>query len=416
MTRVAIVGGLRTPFVKAGGVFSQFSFLELGRHVVEGLVSRLNLRGEDIEEFIFSTVLLDPRTPNAARELILQSALPDSINAHFISNNCISGLVAAGMLSEGIKSGRVSTGIAGGSESMSRPTLTLKKSAEKKFIKLNSAKSMGDRLKIISSLRPGHFLPVPPSPKEPSTGLTMGEHCELMAKEFSIERKAQDEIALLSHQRAAAASDSGHFSDEILELGGVNKDNLVRPDTSLEKLESLKPVFDRENGTLTAGNSSPLTDGASAVCLMAEERAKVLGFPILGYLERVEYAAIKPADGLLMAPAIAVPRLLEKSNLRISDIDYFEVHEAFAAQVLANQKAWREGWSKYPNAKPIGEIPGNKMNVNGGSVAIGHPFAATGGRLIISLCHQLQRSGGSRGVISVCAASGMAGAMLISRE
>lgn len=417
MERVAIIGGCRTPFVKAGGVFAKKSFLELGIHAVNGVVSRFKLDPNTIDELIFSTVLLDPRIPNAARELVLRSGLPKSLGAHFISNNCISGLVAINMIAEAIRCGRIRTGIAGGAESMSRPALGVHPKSEQIFLALSRARTFGERLKLLAQLRITYLLPQAPSPKEPSTGLTMGQHCEITTKEFNIARDRQDKIALRSHQNAARAASSGVLKEEILQLDGVEADNIVRGDTSLEKLAKLPPVFDRKGtGTLTAGNSSPLTDGASAVCLMAEAEAKRQGREILGFVEAVEYAALSPDDGLLMAPAIAVPKLFAKSGLSVGDIDLFEIHEAFAAQVAANLDVWESGWQKHPDIKPIGKIPEEKINVNGGSIAIGHPFAATGGRLVLSLVNELKRRGKRSGVISVCAAGGMACAMLVRRD
>ncbi len=416
MTRVAIIGGCRTPFVKAAGVFKDQSFLDLGIHVTKSLVSKLDIKPASIGELIFGTVLLDPRLPNYAREVILRSGLPPSIPAHAISNNCISGLVAVTMLSEAIRSGRVSSGLAGGSESMSRPTLTLSSKGENFFLSLARARSLGERLSIISSFRPKFVVPQPPSPKEPSTGLTMGEHCEITAKEFQVSRPIQDQIALRSHQNGFRAQQNGILTQEIVPLNGVDKDNLIRGDTTAEKLASLKPVFDRSGrGTLTAGNSSALTDGASMVYLMAEESARAEGREILAFVEGVEYAAINPADGLLMAPAIALPRLLKRHNLTLKDIDIFEVHEAFGAQVEANLLAWERGWNKFPEIAPFGRIPVDRMNVNGGSIALGHPFAATGGRILLATANELKRRGGKWGVISICAAGAMACAMLVRR-
>lgn len=416
MNRVAVVGVCRTPFVRAGGVFAAHSFLDLGVHAVKGLVRKAKIDPDRIDELVFGTVLLDPRTPNYARELVLRAGLPKQLGAHAISNNCISGLVAANFVFEAIRGGRITTGIAAGSESMSRPTLTLHSKGEQFFLRLARARTLGERLGILASFKPRYILPMPPSPKEPSTGLTMGEHCEITAKEFSIPRAIQDEIALASHQRAAAAQQKGYFADEIEPLDGVDKDNIVRADTSLEKLSKLRPVFDRsERGTITAGNASALTDGASAVCLMSEIEARKQGREILGFIDAVEFSAIDPADGLLMAPATALPRLLRRQGVAIDQIDLFEVHEAFGAQVAANLLAWEKGWSKYPDAQPIGSIPKERMNVNGGSIALGHPFAATGGRLIGNALAELKRRKARRAVISVCAAGAMAGAMLLSR-
>lgn len=415
MDRVAIVGGVRTPFVRAGGAFARYSFLDLGIHTVRALVARLGIAPGEIDELVYGSVLVDPRVSNFAREIILRTELPDSINAHSVSNNCISGLVAVTMIAESIAAGRISVGIAGGSESMSRPTLTFPESGERFFLSLFRARSLGEKLKILSTFRPGMLVPQPPSPKEPSTGKTMGQHCEMMAKEFKIGREIQDQIALASHTNAARAQSEGILGGEIAALGGVEKDNLIRADTSLEKLAKLKPVFDRsENGTITAGNSSALTDGASAVCLMSESAAKRLNREILGFVDGIEFSAVDPKDGLLMAPGLALPKLMHKHGLTVGQIDRFEIHEAFGAQVAANMQVWERGWSKYPQLKPIGDIPAEKINVNGGSIAIGHPFAATGGRLVLALANELQRKRLKRGVISVCAAGAMGCAMLVS--
>ncbi|MBN8549519.1 MAG: acetyl-CoA C-acyltransferase [Deltaproteobacteria bacterium] len=417
MTRVAVVGGCRTPFVKAAGVFSSKYFLDLGIHVLAAAVKRSGLDPASIDEVAFSTVLYDPRLPNFAREMVLRSGLPKTLSAHSISNNCISGLVAATFISEAIQSGRIKTGIAGGSESMSRPTLTLDPRAEAFFIRLAKARSLGDKLKLLAQFRPKYILPQAPSPKEPSTGLTMGQHCELTAKEFAIARELQDRIAFLSHQNAARAQEAGYFAAEIEALDGQSKDNIIRADTTLAKLAGLKPVFDRSaQGTLTAGNSSPLTDGASAVILMAEAEAKRQGKEAMGFIDAIEFAAIDPSDGLLMAPGLALPRLMERNNLKIADVDIFEIHEAFGAQVAANLLVWEKGWAKYPSLKPIGKIPEEKINVNGGSIAIGHPFAATGGRLILSTVNELRRRKAKTGIISVCAAGAMACAMLVRTQ
>ena len=418
MSKVAIVAGARTPFVKAAGAFRSASFLDMARHIVGSLVEKYKLDAESIDEIAFSTVLLDPRFPNAAREIVLRTELPKKINAHFVSNNCISGLVAANCIAEGILSGRINFGLAGGSESMSRPTLTLSTKAENFFLNLARARSFGERMSMLLKFRPKFCLPQPPSPKEPSTGLTMGQHCEITAQQLSIARSLQDEIAFRSHSNAAKAQEAGYLREEIVAFKDTEQDNLIRKDTSIERLSKLSPVFERSaKGTITAGNASALTDGASVVALMNADEAKRKGVQILGYLEGIEFAAIDPADGLLMAPVLALPKLLNRFNLKIDQIDRFEIHEAFAAQVAANLMLWEKGWaSKYPEITPIGKIPVEKINVNGGSIALGHPFAATGGRLIMSLVNELRRSKLKTGVISVCAAGAMAAAALIRVE
>lgn len=410
--KVHVVSGCRTPFVKAFGVFSDESFLGLSTHVVQKTIERSGIEPNEVDELVFSRVLLDPRIPNFAREIVLRSSLPDSLGAHSVSNNCISGVVAVAFAANGIEAGRIKTAIAGGAEFMSRPALSLRPDAESFFIKFGRARSLGERLQTLSGFRLP--IPQPPSPKEPSTGLTMGEHCELTTKEFSIPRSEQDELALRSHLRAAEARTKGMLQLEIDPYAGIEEDNLIRPNTSLDKLASLRPVFDRsEKGTLTAGNSSPLTDGASAVCLMSDEEVQRRGASTLGTIEDIEFRAISPADGLLMAPGLALPALLHRNNLSIDDIDLFEVHEAFAAQVLANQVVWEKGWDKYPELQPVGRIPEDRINLHGGSIAIGHPFAATGGRLIMSALNQLRERGGGTAALSVCAAGAMAAAVLL---
>ncbi len=416
MKKVAILGGRRTPFVKAGTSFKDVSLLDLAKLNVEGTVEALGLPVEQIEELVYGTVLLNPRYPNLAREIVLRTKLSNQTNAHFVSNNCITGLVAASVLSDSIRSGRVSLGLAGGVEAMSKPTLTLSNQAEAFFLNFNYAKSLAEKLKLLSTFRPNFLFPKAPSPKEPSTGLTMGQHCELTTKEFNISREAQDHLALNSHLNASKAISDNLFQDEILPVGKVTADNLVRGNTTMEKLSALKPVFDRsERGTLTAGNSSALTDGASCFCLASEEKARELGREPIAFIEDIQFAAINPNDGLLMAPALAMNQLFEKNNLTMDQVDLFEVHEAFAAQVLANMDVWENSWYKFPQLKKLGKIPVEKLNLNGGSLALGHPFAATGGRLIISLANELKRKNLKTGVISVCAAGAMAAAVLIKR-
>jgi acetyl-CoA acetyltransferase family protein len=416
MNKVAIVGGRRTPFVKAGGVFRNVSNIDLAIHAVTSTVEALQLDVARIDELWFSTVLLDPRVPQFAREIVLRSALPSSLGAHFVSNNCISGLVAATCGAQRIASGHVHTVLAGGSESMSCPSLSWQPAAERFFLKLFRARTFMEKLQVLGQVRPNFFLPVPPSPKEPSTGLTMGQHCEITAKQFQISREAQDKLAFLSHQRAAAAQDQGLFAHQITPLSNVAADNLVRKETTLEKLTALPPVFDKKGGTLTAGNSSALTDGASCVCLMSHKAAEQSGQEVLASLVDYEYAAVDPQDGLLMAPGLAVPRLLKRRGLSFADIDVFEIHEAFGAQVLSNMEVWKSGWKAHPEIAPIGEVPEDKLNIYGGSMALGHPFAATGGRLIMNLAQILHEKQLRRGLISICAAGAMAGAVLLERE
>jgi acetyl-CoA acetyltransferase family protein len=411
--RVAIVGGVRTPFVKAGTSYSKYSFQDLSSMVLASLVEKYDLDAVHIDEVIWGTVLLDPRTPNWAREILFQAGLPKSVYAYSVSNNCISGLVALTCAAERISSGRANMSITGGAESMSNPSLLFNDRASNIFKSLFQARTLSDRLKLMIQFRPKDFLPNPPSVTEPSTGLTMGQHMELTAKELKIDRSSQDEVAFRSHQRAAAATNDGRLKEFLMPVDGIDKDLLIRGDTTLEKLSTLKPVFDRSSsGTLTAGNSSPLTDGAAAVLLLSEDEAKRQEREVLAYVSDYEYSAIDPKDGLLMAPAVAVPRLLMRNNLTLKDFDLVEIHEAFGAQVVANEKAWSEGLKE----EAVGTIDSEKVNVLGGSIAIGHPFAATGGRIVMHLASEMKRRDAKRGLVSICAAGAMAGALILERH
>jgi len=410
--KVAVLDGVRTPFVKAGTKLSSVSMQELGQHVIKELTTQSKVDTKNVDGCIFSTVLLDPRTPNWAREMVFSAGLPKSLYAYSVSNNCISGLVAASCAVGEIRNGTASTVIVGGAESMSNPALLYKSKGAEMFLKLSRARSIGDRLKLLTGFRPGFAAPEMPSVAEPSTGLTMGQHMEITAKELGISREEQDDIALKSHQNASKAIEDGLFDNEITAIAGVDRDTLVRKDTSIEKLQKLRPVFDRtEKGTLSAGNSSALTDGASAVLLAGEESLSKLGKEPLAWIKDYEYSAIDPDQGLLMAPAIAVPRLLKRNGLGFDDFDMIEVHEAFGAQVAANIKAWEEGLME----KAVGKLDRSRLNMFGGSIALGHPFAATGGRIITTAANQLKKNNWNRALISICAAGAMAGAMILER-
>ena len=410
--RIGIVGGIRTPFVKAGTVFREQSALSLARHSVNGLVTKLDLEGEEVDELAYGIVTLDPGVPHMAREVVFQSRLPTNVRAVTLTDNCITGLTAMASIHDAIAQGRARAGIAGGVESMSNPALRFSKKASRIFLDANSAKTFGKRLGLFAKLRPKDFLPNPPSIAEPSTGLSMGEHTEIMVKEWGIPREAQDEIALASHQNAHRATVAGYLTAEIHPLGGVDRDLLIRPQTSLEKLAKLKPVFDKsETGTLTAGNSSPLTDGAASLLLMAEDRAQELEREVLATIKGFEFVSIHPDDGLLMGPGIAVPRLLKRLGLTLDDMDLIEMHEAFGGQVLCNLAAWEKGWKE----PPIGTVDRAKLNVLGSSIAVGHPFAATGIRIATTLAHAMKRREARYGLISICGAGATAGAMVLER-
>jgi len=410
--RVAIVGGMRTPFVKAGTVFSGIPQLPLSSHAVKGLLERFPLEPEKIDLLVWGRVLHDPFISNLAREIVFDLSLPASIRAYLVSNNCITSLHAAVDVADAIQQGRAEIGIAGGVESMSTVPVLFGREASRIFLEAGMAKGAGDRVKALLRLRPRHFKPVPLSFKEPSTGLTMGEHAEISAREWGIGRAEQDEIALRSHHRAAAATADGRLTAEIAPLAGIDRDTIVRADTTLEKMAKLKPVFDRSaKGTITAANASPLTDGAAAVLLMSEERAKREGYAPLACIKAVEFAAIHPQDGLLMAPAVAVPRLLRKTGLTLAEMDIVEMHEAFGAQVACNLRAWEQGWRE----PAIGGLDPERLNPLGSSIAVGHPFAATGARIMTTLANEMRRREARYGLISVCAAGAMACAMILER-
>ena len=408
--RVAIVAGMRTPFVKANTVFKKYSALDLAVFAVNGLIEKHQVDVEQVDELVYGIVIPNPKTPNIAREVVFRTQLPSTVHAYTVSNNCITGIHAITAIYDSIVKGRTEVGIAGGTESMSNPPILFGKKISRILMDAASAKSLSAKVMNLLKIRPWHFIPDTPSVAEPSTGLTMGEHCEIMAKEWKVSREEQDQIAYRSHKNAKAATEDGRLKEEIYPVDGIEHDLLIRADTSLEKLAKLPPVFDRSSsGTISAGNSSPLTDGASAVLLMSEERAKKEGREPLAFIKAFEYAAIDPNDGLLMAPAVAVPRLLKKTGMKLSDMDIIEMHEAFGAQVICNLRAWEQGWKE----EAIGSVDMEKLNPLGSSIAVGHPFAATGGRIVTTLANEMKRRNAKYGLISICAAGAMAAAMIL---
>ncbi len=410
--RVAVVAGARTPFVKAGTVFKKYTALDLGIHAVKGLLDLHAVDPGIVEQMAYGIVIFDPMVPNIAREIVFNTELPSSVHALTVSNNCITGIHAITAIYDAIVAGRAEVGIAGGTESMSNPPILFGKKMSRIVLDAAGAKTLGARLATFAKVRPWDFKPHAPAIAEPSTGLTMGQHTEIMAKEWQISREEQDRIAYRSHMNAHAATEDGRLKAEIYPLDGVDRDLLIRSDTTLEKLAKLRPVFDRsEKGTITAGNASPLTDGASAVLLMSEDRAKKEGREPLAFIKAFEYAAIDPKDGLLMAPCVAVPRLLQKTGLTLADMDIVEMHEAFGAQVACNLRAWEKGWKE----KAIGKVEEERLNPLGGSIATGHPFAATGGRIVTTLANELKRRKAKYGLVSICAAGAMAAAMILER-
>jgi acetyl-CoA acetyltransferase family protein len=411
--RVAIVGGIRTPFAKAGTAFKQQAALDLALHCIDGLLERQDVDPACVDELAYGIVAVNPRIPHIARELALRSRLPAHVCAVTLTDNCITGTSAIRAICDSIVVGRAEIGIAGGVESLSNPALLFNKRAARIFTDVAFAKSASARFKQLSRLRPRDFWPAAPTVAEPSTGLSMGEHAELMVKEWEITRREQDEIADRSHRRAYSATQDGRLTTEIHPLEGIDRDLTVRPDTDLEKLAALPPVFDRSaTGTITAGSSSPLTDGAAAVLLMSEERAHQEHREPLAFLRAFEVVGIDPRDGLLMGPAVAVPRLLRRTGLTLADINIVELHEAFAGQVACNLRAWEYGWKE----PPIGPVDRQRLNPLGGSIAIGHPFAATGIRMVTTLANEMRRRDARYGLVSLCGAGGTASATLLERN
>jgi acetyl-CoA C-acetyltransferase len=390
-----------------------------------GLVDKFALKGERVGEVAAGAVIKHSRDWNLARESTLGSGLHPTTPAYDLQRACGTSLSAVAQLAHRISSGEIQSAIAGGADSASDVPLSYSKNLQRTVLSMARGKSWTDKLRTIGELRPWDIAPASPGVGEPRTGLSMGQHCEEMAKEWQIARKEQDELALASHKNAAAAWLSGFFSDLVLEYQDLKRDNNVRADTSLEKLASLRTAFDPSPaGTLTAGNSSPLTDGAAAVLLASEDWARSRGIPVQAYLTFSETAAVDfvgmagPKEGMLMAPAYAVPRMLDRAGLKLQDFDIYEIHEAFAAQVLCTLKAWEsENYcrNRLGRDAALGSIDRAKLNPKGSSVALGHPFAATGARIVATLAKQLAERGSGRGLISICAAGGMGVTAILER-
>jgi acetyl-CoA acyltransferase len=424
--RVAVVRGLRTPFAKAGTVYGRLDALELGKQVVAELIQRSGIDPNSVQELIFGNVVPSVKAPNIAREIVLGIGLPRQIPAYSVSRACASSNQAITAGADLIARGYADTVVAGGAESLSNVPILFSRNFSDALVGASKQKSVPAKLGAFKKIRPKDLVPDAPAIAESTTGLTMGQSAEKMAKENGITREAQDRFALQSHTRAAQATESGRFKDEVMTVMVppnydtiVDKDNLIRGDTTLEALSGLKPVFDRKFGTITAGNASALTDGASAVLLMSEEKAKSLGITPIGYLKSYAYAALDPFDQLLQGPSFALPVALDRAKLTLADIGVIEMHEAFAAQVLSNiqwmgSKKFAE--ERLGRSEPVGEIDPEKINVNGGSIALGHPFGATGARIVTTVCNELQRTGQQYGLVTVCAAGGMGVAMILERE
>ncbi len=422
LRRVAIVGGNRIPFARANAAYATCSNQDMFTAALEGLVERYHLHGLRLGEVVAGAVLKHSRDFSLTRECVLGSRLAPETPAYDLQQACGTGLEAALLVANKIALGQIECGIAGGVDTASDAPIAVGEGLRRILLAANRARTLPDKLKVFAGLRPHHLLPELPRNAEPRTGLSMGEHCERMAQTWAIPRDEQDRLAWESHRKLAAAYAEGWQDDLMTPFRGLTRDQNLRPDADLEKLASLKPVFDKgTRGTLTAGNSTPLTDGASAVLLASEEWARQRGLPVLAYLWDGETAAVdfvQGREGLLMAPAYAVPRLLARNGLTLRDFDYYEIHEAFAAQVLCTLKAWEDAdycRERLGLSAPLGSIDRARLNVKGGSLAAGHPFAATGGRIVANLAKLLDAAGGGRGLISICAAGGQGVTAILER-
>lgn len=419
--KVAIIDGKRIPFVKSLGVYLELSNQDLLTTSVNALVKTNKLEGKLLGDVITGTVMNHPFDWNLGREVVLGSELDPNTPGLNIQRACGTGLEAANLVALKIGAGQIESGIAGGSDTNSDIPLIGQRRLTHFLVKFQNAKSIPEKLKVLTSFNPALLKPQMPVVKEPRTGLSMGEHCELMVKEWKIPREEQDAIAFHSHQNAAKALEEGFHDELIVEYKGMKRDPITRKDTTMEKLARLKPAFDKSSaGTLTAGNSTPLTDGASVVLLGSEDWAAKNNLKVRAYLTDCEVAAVDfvHGAGLLMGPTLAVSRLLERNKITLQDFDFYEIHEAFAGQVLCTLKAWEsEDYCKnvLKRDKAMGSIDRNKMNVKGGSLALGHPFAATGGRILITAAKLLEQKGKGRVLISICTAGGMGVAAIVEK-
>lgn len=412
LRRVAVIGGTRIPFCRSGTLYADLTNLDMMTAAINGLVAKYNLAGEHIDEVVGGAVVTHSKDWNIAREAVLGTRLATSTPGITMMQACGTSLQAAMGIAAKIACGQIESGIAMGSDTTSDPPIVFTKKFAHRLADVSKQKTTMAKLSVFKGFGPGELTPQPPSTTEPRTGLTMGQHCELMAKEWEIPRAEQDKLAFESHQKATEAYASGFMDDLIVPCAGVFRDNNIREDMELGKLATLKTVFDKSDAaTLTAANSTPLTDGAAAVLLASEDWAKARGLPVLAYLTHAQHIAndFVAGEGLLMAPTLAVSKMLDRAGLTLQDFDLYEIHEAFAAQVLSTLKAWEDpDYCKRVLGRdaPLGSIDRAKLNVKGSSIAFGHPFAATGARIMANLAKLLDERGG-RGLISVCTAGGM---------
>ena len=421
LRRVAIVGGSRIPFCRSNTVYAEQSNLDMLSAVIDGVVERFELDGMQLDEVMAGAVMTHSRDFNLAREAVLSSKLSPLTTGITLQQACGTSLQAALNLAAKIACGQIESGIAAGADTTSDAPIVFGNKFAHRMINLTQARTMKQRLAALKGFSPGELKPVSPTNGEMRTGLSMGQHCERMAQEWEITREDQDQLAYDSHQKAAAAYDAGFFDDLITPWSGINRDNNLRADTSIEKLASLRTVFDKgPKATLSAGNSTSLTDGAAAVLLCSEEWAASNKLPVQAFLTTGRSASVDFVndEGLLMAPTVAVAEMLQRTGLKLQDFDFYEIHEAFAAQVLCTLKAWESKdycSQRLGLKKPLGSIDREKLNVNGSSLAVGHPFAATGARIVATLAQLLEAKGSGRGLISVCTAGGMGVCAILER-
>ena len=411
--RVAVVGGSRIPFCRSQSIYRLCSNKDLMTAALDGLIGKFDLKGQVLGDVSLGAVIKHSRDWNLARECVIESGLNIKTPAYDLQRACGTSIEAAIHIANKIALGQIEAGIAGGTDTVSDAPIVFNDPYRRMLLDMHGARSTLDRIKPIFRFRPSFLKPELPGVTEPRTGLSMGESTEITAKKWGVQREHQDQLALASHMKAAAAYDEGFYDDLVVPFLDVEEDNNIRRDTTFEKLQKLKPVFDRsEEGTMTAGNSTPLTDGAAAVLLASEDWARKKNLPILAYLTFAKVAAVDfiDSEGLLMAPAYAVSDMLKEANLKLQDFDFYEIHEAFAAQTIATLKAWQDEAfcrEKLGRNEPMGPIDLSKLNVKGGSIAMGHPFAATGARIVGALAKLLGENGSGRGLISVCTAGGM---------
>ena len=412
--RVAVLGGSRIPFARQNGPYARASNQDMMTTALNAVVGKFGLAGERLDEVAAGAVLKHSRDFNLSRESVLGSKLAPETPAYDVQQACGTGLEATILVANKIALGQADVAVAGGVDTTSDAPLALNEDLREILLEVNRTKSNAGRLRALAKLRPQQLVPEIPRNAEPRTGLSMGEHCAIMAREWGVGREEQDELAVRSHRKLAEAYDSGWLDDVVVPFLGLERDQNLRPDASVERLAQLKPVFGGSDGTMTAGNSTPLSDGASAVLLASEEWAREHDIPIQAYFTDAQTAGVDyvhKGEGLLMAPAYAMPKLLERNGAALQDFDFYEIHEAFAAQVLCTLKAWEDPvfcTERLGLDEPLGSVDRDKLNVHGGSLGAGHPFGATGGRIVAGLAKLLSENGsGRRGVISICAAGGL---------